>query len=207
MLLIFDIDGTLFDGAHATISAVQQTFKQFGLVPPSKDEVTRRIGSTVLEYHAWLTEWCGEADPETVLQEADRLELVYLSPVHSRPYPGAMRLLRDMRKEGHVIATSTNVARNYFDAVMYQHDLREYIDIPLCGDDGFTNKVAMVAHAMKQCTERPAVVIGDRRDDVESAHANGAVAIGAEYGYGVSGELDDADNVIHSIAELDSILV
>ena len=42
----------------------------------------------------------------------------------------------------------------------------------------------------------PGLVIGDRWDDIEAAHANGLPAIGAAWGYAASGELDEADIVI-----------
>lgn len=205
LLLIFDIDGTLFQGHRATVPAVREAFEQFGLARPSEDEIVRSIGTSMYDYHSWLAERCGEVDAEALIAEADRLELIHIRE-SAVLYPGALEMLGELKDGGHFIATATYAPRDYFDAVLDAHGLRTYVDLPLCKGDGFTSKTAMVAHAMVKFPERPAVVIGDRRDDVEAAHANGAYAIGAAYGYGADGELDEADAVIHSLASLTSVL-
>ncbi len=205
MLLIFDIDGTLFEGHRATVPAVREAFEKFGLAPPFDHEIVRLIGTSMHDYERWLAEQCREVDPEIVLTETNRLELAHVRK-SAAPYPGALDVLAELKAAGHYLATATNAPRDYFDAVLDGHGLRAFIDLPLCKGDGFASKRAMVATAMKKCPDRPAVVIGDRRDDVEAAHANGAMAIGAAYGYGGDGELEAADTTILSITRLPIVL-
>jgi phosphoglycolate phosphatase len=149
---------------------------------------------------------CVGVDPVTVIADTNRRELHHVHASASL-YPGALELLHAIRNEGHVIATATNAPRDYFDAVLDGHGLRALVDVPMCLGDGFADKSAMVARAIQESESRPAVVIGDRQDDIVAAHANGAFAIGARYGYGADGELADADAVIESLADLPAALV
>jgi len=205
MLLIFDIDGTLFEGHRATVPAVQEAFAQFGLTPASEDEIVRSIGTSMYDYETWLKDQCGDADADAVLETANRLELDHVKATASL-YDGALSVLGALKDAGHFIATATNAPKDYFEAVLDSHGLRPLIDLPLCKGDGFASKTVMVMRAMSKCPDRPVVVIGDRRDDVDAAHANGAMAIGAEYGYGADGELEEADARILSLARLPLVL-
>lgn len=205
MLLIFDIDGTLFKGHRATVPAVQEAFEKFHLIPPFKDEIVRSIGTSMFDYELWLAERCGDMDSDKVLEEANRLELYHVRETASL-YDGALDILQGFKDAGHFIATCTNAPRDYFDAVLDGHGLRPFIDLPMCKGDGRGGKSAMVKRAMAACADRPAVVIGDRKDDVDAAHANGALAIGTAYGYGADGELGEADTIIHSLARLPIVL-
>ncbi len=184
---------------------MQEAFKQFGLPPALDEEIIRLIGTSMHDYETWLAEQCRGVDAAAVLAEANRLELEHVR-TSATLYPCALEVLAELKEAGHFIATATNAPRDYFDAVLDGHGLRPFIDLPLCKGDGFANKRVMVATAMKKCPDRPAVVIGDRRDDVEAAHANGATAIGTAYGYGADGELEAADTIIRSLAKLPFVL-
>jgi phosphoglycolate phosphatase-like HAD superfamily hydrolase len=187
------------------VPAVQEAFAQFGLTPASEDEIVRSIGTSMYDYEAWLKAQCVEVDADAVLETTNRLELEHVK-MSASLYAGALPILETFKAAGHFIATATNAPKDYFDAVLDEHGLRPLIDLPLCKGDGFASKTVMVMRAMSTCPDRPAVVIGDRRDDVDAAHANGAMAIGAEYGYGADGELEEADARILSLARLPLVL-
>jgi phosphoglycolate phosphatase len=50
------------------------------------------------------------------------------------------------------------------------------------------------------------VMIGDRRQDVEGARANGVTVIGAAWGYGAPRELVEADGICQEPADLPELL-
>jgi phosphoglycolate phosphatase len=205
MLLIFDIDGTLFEGHRASVTAVREAFASVGLPPPFDHEVVQCIGTSAVDYETWFRAQCNGVDADALLVEANRLEVHHVRATASL-YDGALEMVRQFKGAGHFIATATNAPRDYFDAVLDGHGLRPLIDLPLCKGDGFASKRAMVATAMKKCGDRPAVVIGDRRDDVDAAHANGAIAIGTAYGYGGEGELAEADAIVRALGMIPSVL-
>jgi phosphoglycolate phosphatase len=55
------------------------------------------------------------------------------------------------------------------------------------------SKPSMVRELLQRFAGRPALVVGDRGDDVEAAHRNGIEAVAASYGYGSPAELTQAD--------------
>jgi phosphoglycolate phosphatase len=68
-----------------------------------------------------------------------------------------------------------------------------------------SDKVSLVRHLL--ATERwdaSGYVVGDRRHDVEGAHANGLGAVGVLWGYGTRAELEaaGADALVASMPEL-----
>jgi phosphoglycolate phosphatase len=64
----------------------------------------------------------------------------------------------------------------------------------------------MVADLLGKLDARPALVVGDRQDDVVAAHANGLQAVAARYGYGTLAELAEADATAFSAGELPALV-
>ena len=58
-------------------------------------------------------------------------------------------------------------------------------------NDAHLGKAELIRRALPE-TCRSAVMVGDRKFDVEGAKANGIDSIGAGYGYGPEGELEAA---------------
>ena len=75
-----------------------------------------------------------------------------------------------------------------------------------------TTKGEVVADVLERAgvTDRArAVMVGDRRHDIEGAHENGLVAIGVGWGFAADGELEaaGADHVVETVDELRSLLL
>ena len=64
----------------------------------------------------------------------------------------------------------------------------------------------MIRDIMDRIDVRPTIVVGDRQGDMAGAHANGALAIAATYGFGAAHELDGADAAIASIRDLPAVI-
>ena len=86
--------------------------------------------------------------------------------------------------------------------VLDAHDVRDFFSVVRIRGSSGKTKTAMVGEIMAAIEARPAVLVGDRHDDVEAAHAHGAFAVGAGYGFGGPDELSDADVVVGSAAEI-----
>lgn len=107
--LVFDLDGTLIDTVYAHVFVWQRVFEEGGL-PIDGWRIHRRMGmSGGLFARAAGREVGRELSPE----EAEDLqrrhgELFHDLVPHRRPLPGAVELLRDLRRRGvvHGIATS-----------------------------------------------------------------------------------------------------
>lgn len=199
-LIIFDIDGTLFQSQLVTIPALQQTFEAFGLEPPTDQDIIATFGVPVEKYEAWLAQHAPGRE-EALVEAANKRELELIGET-GELYPGAIGAMEALQAAGHVLAACSNGSVAYVDEVIRAHGLRPLFQEVRCIGQGYAGKKAMVADLMEGIAARPVAVVGDRHGDVEGAHANGAVAIGAAYGFGDDGELAEADAQIQALAEL-----
>ena len=100
------------------------------------------------------------------------------------------------------MAICTNGGRAYVDCVMGAHDLGRYFDTVRYREATADSKPSMVRELLGRFAGRPALVVGDRGDDVEAAHRNGIKAVAVSYGYGSSTELAQADATAESAWEI-----
>jgi phosphoglycolate phosphatase len=203
--VIFDLDGTLFQGAVATILAVRRAFRELDIAVPEDSEVQLYVGKPAAALHSWLRTRCPAEQTPKLLADVDRYELEYVSN-GADLYPGAHEALTRIRACATQMALCTNGPRAYVDRVLDAHDLRRFFDRIRYRHDGDTNKAAMVRELLAELGARPGIVVGDRHDDIEAAQANGLVAIAATYGYGRESELAEADAAASSLAELPDLI-
>jgi phosphoglycolate phosphatase-like HAD superfamily hydrolase len=207
-LVIFDIDGTLFETDTATIPAVQKSFAEFELEPPTFEEVTAFMGRPDEETHRWLEQRVGDVWRDLArAMGANEMAMVGLT---GRLYPGVPELLAELRARAMQLGICSNGPEDYVTTVLETKELAHFFAAVRWRRDGDTSKTEMVRDLLDTLPARPAALVGDRQDDVEAAHANGLAVIGTSYGYGRAGELEAADLQVAAPADLlaaiDSIL-
>lgn len=204
-LAIFDIDGTLFPGADATIAAVKKALDELGLPQPDQAEITFLVGKPVGEMHAWLHSRFPANSANRLASLVDRYELEFVSTV-TEPYPGIVDALEEIRRFASGMAICTNGPGPYVERVLSAHDLRRFFDYVRFHRVADDTKTGMVREILDRSAAWPAVVVGDRVDDVQAAHANRLKAVAVKYGYGSANELGAADATVAAAAELPAIL-
>jgi phosphoglycolate phosphatase len=204
-LVIFDIDGTLYPGARATIAAVKQALDELGLPQPDDAEITFLVGKPVGEMHAWLHSRFRGNSANRLAVLVDRYELEFVSTV-AKPYPGIVDALAETRRFAREMAICTNGPEPYVERVLNAHGLRRFFDHVRFHHTADDTKTRMVREILERSVARPAVVVGDRVDDVQAAHASGLKAVGVAYGYGSAKELSAADVTVATATELPAVL-
>ena len=112
-----------------------------------------------------------------------------------------------LRATGHGLRVVTSKPHVYARAILAHFDLQDmFVAVygsELSGENA--DKASLIAHVLvsEGLPERPCM-IGDRRHDVEAAHANGLAAVGVLWGYGSRSELEaaGADVLVESVGEL-----
>jgi len=198
-LLIFDLDGTLFQVDRVSIPAVQRAMKEGGFTPPAREEIQQFFGRPDPEFHAWLRER-HDGIPEAVIAAIPAWEL-RLIPETGALYPGVLEALAELRAIAAHMAICSNGYGSYVEAVVGSQGLAPFFDAVRWREEGDGGKVEMVAELLARFPSRPAVVIGDRRDDITAAHANGALAVACRYGFGKPEELAAADAAVSGPSE------
>ncbi len=203
--MIFDLDGTLFQADRVTVAAARRCLADVGAAAPEESAITYFIGKPAEEMYDWLRSLCPRnagASAISVIQEAfDRMEFE-LVPTAGARFPGVREALAEIRGRGRTMAICTNGQRRYAERVVRSHGLDVYFDTIRCRKTGDGSKSSMVCELLAELGDGPAVVVGDRGDDIQAAHRNGIAAIAARYGYGSREELAPADAAVASAAEI-----
>ncbi|MFH1681611.1 MAG: HAD family hydrolase [Candidatus Eisenbacteria bacterium] len=200
-LLVFDLDGTLFRGDEATVSAVWETLERIGVDRPGAREICSYFGKPIHEFHAWLRTLAPGRDIEKALAEIERRE-VELVPSKGRLFPGVPEVLGLFVDEGFRMAICSNGRDPYVKTVLESKGIARFFGGVRLREIEAENKTIMVRDLLSRVPVRPVVVIGDRRDDVEAGRANGARTIGCAYGFGGREEIGGADAIVDSAAEI-----
>jgi phosphoglycolate phosphatase-like HAD superfamily hydrolase len=203
-LIIFDIDGTLLETERVTVPAVQRTFAAHGLPVPDHDTICGFFGKPVETYEAWLAEQCPFGMAPQIVAETNALEL-HLIGSEGRLYEGVRGVLEELHAE-FTLAVCSNGPDDYVNTFLDTHDVRRYLAAARARGTRYGGKIEMVAEIKDLGLGQPIIVVGDRHDDIEAAHANGALAVGAAYGFGGDLELAGADARIMEIRELPCLI-
>ena len=74
-LVIWDLDGTLFQTELVSVAAAQGTFAAHGLAVPPATQILSFFGRPIGEWHAWLQAQCPPERAGRFVEEVDRREL------------------------------------------------------------------------------------------------------------------------------------
>ncbi len=204
-LIIFDVDGTLFQTERVTVPAVQRTFAEHGLPVPDAETIRAFFGKPVEDYEAWLAKQCPPNEAVPLMEETNAREIELIG-AEGTLYPGTRETLRQLAEMDCVLAVCSNGPSPYVNEFVRAHDLRAFFATVRARDAGGLDKAAMVADILEKISVRPAAVVGDRREDIAAARVNHIFAIAARYGYALPEEHTGADAVLDHISELPGII-
>jgi phosphoglycolate phosphatase len=204
MELLLDLDGTLTDPGVGITRCVEHALSALGRPVPSS--LTWCVGPPL---RGSFAELLGASDPE-VLDRAIGLyreRFVSVGMFENVVYPGVAGCLNGLRERGHRLRVVTSKPRVYARRILDHFALSEaFISIhgpELSGE--FAEKADLIRHVLstEQFEDRPWMV-GDRRHDIEAAHANDLPGVGVLWGYGSREELEaaGADKLMESMEEL-----
>jgi phosphoglycolate phosphatase len=202
-LIIFDVDGTLFQTYLVTVPAVQQTFARFGMPAPAAEVIQAFFGRPVVEYEAWLVAQCPAELTDAVLAQTNARELEFIAET-GRLYPGAREALEELQAQGHVLTLCSNGPDAYVAEFVRAHGMDRFFAAVRSGGTRTGGKTAMAGELVAMFPARGTVLVGDRADDMAAARAHGAFAVAAAYGFGSEVEWQDADARVSCPAEIPS---
>jgi phosphoglycolate phosphatase len=206
--VLFDLDGVLADSRVAITNCINFGLEAVGAPSRSRDELALWIGPPLI--HAFA-ELAAPAVAQDAL-DAYRERYVTSSLEETLPVPGALEALAEIAATTPT-ALATSKPRAFALPLCEQLGLARHLGViegPSL-DAVSETKAQTVARALAALGLEPgadAVMVGDRRHDVEGAHANGIRCIGVLWGIGDRAELEaaGADAVIGSPRDLPASL-
>ena len=184
-VVLFDFDGTVADTGRAVMTSTRKTLAARGFSEAQMGDLRRMIGPPLWKsFH----DFYGFTREESlVVADEYRAFFDELGPEEYPVFDGIPELLDGLVAQGHRLAVATS--------------RMEAKCIDMVDELGLSVRDALAALG---ATADDAVMIGDRFNDVEGAHAMGVPCIGIYSGAAAPGEHEaaGADAVVHSVAEL-----
>lgn len=204
--LLFDLDGTLTDPFEGITLSVEYALNAFGIEVEDRRVLAPFIGPPLVES---LTERYGFTMEDAVAAVAKYREYFAVKGLYENElFEGIPELLSDCRKAGYKISMATSKPTHYARIIAEHFDIARYFDaIHGSSLDGTRiTKSSVVAEAVAEEHLDPtrALMIGDRRHDVEGAGEHGIRTVGVLYGYG-SREEHEAAGAAYIVNDLDEL--
>ena len=209
--ILFDLDGTLTDPGVGIRNSVSHALAQYGL-RMDEAELNRFIGPPLAE---GFREFCGFSE----LQAAEAVEHYRdyyreKGMLENRVYDGIPEMLAHLQERGKILAVATSKPEIFARQILRHYRLDRFFGVVSGSnlDGSHSQKSEVVASALAQCPGAPdgtAVLVGDRKHDIEGARLAGIDAVGVTFGYGSKEELlaAGAPVIAHSVAELERLLL
>lgn len=208
--LLFDLDGTLTDPMVGITSSVQYALEKFGIHVRYLKELIPFIGPPLAESFQKFYGFSKE-DAEKAIQYYRE----YYAPkgiFENEVYEGIPEMLAHLTEAGFTLLVATSKPTVFARKVLKHFGMEDYFSFVGGSelDGSRTKKAEVISYILKTCgiEAKEAIMIGDRRHDIEGGKDCGLESVGVLYGYGTEQELTEAgaDHIIRTVAELEDYL-
>lgn len=185
---VFDLDGTLLDTLDDLTASTNYALRQMQMAERSKEEVRRFVGNGIAKLIERAVPEGTDAPTTARTLELFRQYYLLHDLDHTRPYPGIVEMLRELKAQDKQIAIVSN---KYYEATerLAEHFFPDLIDVAIGEHEaaGIKKKPApdtvVLAMSRLHATKEEAVYIGDSDVDIATAAASGLPCISVLWGF------------------------
>lgn len=193
--VLFDLDGTLTDPKPGITRCCAHALERLGRGTVDPETLAWCIGPPLRDSFAKIL----ESDDADLVEQAVALYRERFSTVglfENEVYEGIPELLDSLRANGLRLFVATSKPQVFAERILEHFQLTPYFEGIVGSElDGRREaKREVIEHVLVSHGVRAesALMVGDRRHDVEGARAHGIPCVGVSYGYGLEGELHAA---------------
>ena len=200
-LLLFDLDGTLWDSAPAVADAWNEVFRREcpGLKPLTVDDIHGVMGMTMKEIGSALYPDAGIPRRDEVFDICCRYEVEYLYSHCGTLYPDFRNVMESLKAQGYELAVVSNCQTGYVKAFLTSSGAADlFLDYEEWERTGLA-KGENIRLVMERNGYTKGIYIGDTKKDQEAALMARVPFIHAAYGFGT---VSSPDGVINSLSDL-----
>lgn len=201
-MLIFDMDGTLWDTSETTLKSANQIASKYNLKPFTMQTINNGMGlsfkENVVNYFSYLDKDTGSK----YLQELCDNTINLIDEEGTHIYDGVIDVIKELSKL-YPLAIVTNNNNEYVELFFKVSGLQDYFVDYLGAATYNVSKAQAITIIMNRNNESNSYYIGDIKKDKDSAREAKCTFIHARYGFEPTLE---SKNHIDSIKELPKVL-
>lgn len=191
--LLFDLDGTITDSFEGVSKSFAYALESYGIKVDDLQTLRPILGPPLRESFVSLFGFSEEEAIKAVEKYRERYVNHYLD--ENRIYDGIPELLKKLCDGGFRLVLATSKPEKFSKAILDRFDLAKYFYYVTGAsmDKSRDTKEKVLAHILdhlKISVVSEAVMIGDRKYDLDGAAYFGMDAVGVLYGYGTKDELE-----------------
>ena len=194
MIVIFDLDGTVWDSEEGIVGSLEHTFASYDMEVPDRSVLRANLGPPLQLMLAEL------GIPEDLVDEATlryRERYVEWGAYRASLYPGVVPAIDAIAARGHRLATATSKGEGPTLQMLDHFGLRGRFEVVGAAsmDASAITKEAVLARTLSRLGDpdpSECWMVGDRSYDVTGAAEHGVGCIGVTWGYGSAEELHAA---------------
>ncbi|HOA78300.1 MAG TPA: HAD-IA family hydrolase [Bacilli bacterium] len=192
--VVFDLDGTLLNTLQDLADSVNATLRQYGHAPRDLKEIKSFVGGGIKKLMQ-------RALPEDISPDDFKERFEYFCGHYrrniknkTRPYPGVLRALRELKKAGAALAIVSNKFQEGVDALRDQF-FSNIIDVAIGNQEGIMPKPApdslyLAIHKLGLDANKDRIFyVGDSEIDILTSRAAGIPLIAVSWGFRTESEL------------------
>ncbi len=203
--LLFDLDGTLTDPKEGITKCIQYALHDQGVFSEELDALSRYIGPPLME--SFSNYFDEEGCKRAVKKYRERYEIYGMK--ECRLYDGIKDVLAAAKASGKMLAMATSKPQAYAEQILRNYGIDVYIDLPVGAITDSSTKADVINLVLEKAgiADNPkahALMIGDRKYDIEGANLCGIDSLGVYYGFAEPGELEKegAKYIVNTVEEL-----
>ncbi len=210
-LVVFDFDGTLVDSLPGIVATARTVMRAHGWDDESLGDMGRLVGPPFPQAFSMVY---GLSDEEA-LQVTEEYREIYkdLGRDGWPLFDGVGALLRDLKAAGKLLGTASSKRQFLLEHGLRANGIDGLFDCPMAKQSDFgDSKEEALGRVLDKLGAQAgdAVMVGDRRYDVEAAHARGVECVGVLYGgTAPRSELEEAgaDIICDTVSDLRRVLL
>lgn len=200
-LVVFDVDGTLFDTKIGIQAALNWVLNYYGIDSIQENEINKFIGPSIFTCFKEFYRF----DDEKAYEAMALYRKIYVEKYIqlSNPYKGSFDVIIALKKQGVSLAIATMKTKSQTEKILDIFSMKKYFDEIRCAkEDGSLSKGQMLNDLKKLYSNYLCTMVGDTKGDFNAALEANYRFIYAKYGYG---NLESESNILQ-INSLDELL-